>query len=47
VIDLPKKLTKEQHAAVDQLSEVMNGDPRAALFEAARHSTGAAPGADA
>jgi molecular chaperone DnaJ len=47
VIDLPKKLTKEQRAAVDQLSEVMNGDPRAALFEAARHSAGPAPGADA
>jgi molecular chaperone DnaJ len=35
VIDMPKKLSKEQRAAVDRLSEVMNGDPRAALFETA------------
>jgi molecular chaperone DnaJ len=47
VIDMPTKLTKEQRAAVDQLSEVMNGDPRAALFEATRRSTGPASEADA
>jgi molecular chaperone DnaJ len=47
VIDMPSKLTKEQRAAVDQLSEVMNGDPRAALFEATRRSSGPAPQADA
>ncbi len=32
VIDVPEKLTDEQEAAVEQLSKVMNGDPRAALF---------------
>ncbi len=32
VIDLPKKLTKEQKAAVDQLGEVLNGNPRARKF---------------
>ena len=32
VIDVPKTLSKEQKAAVDQLSKVMNGDPRASLF---------------
>jgi molecular chaperone DnaJ len=31
-IDVPEKLTDEQRAAVDELSKVMNGDPRAALF---------------
>jgi molecular chaperone DnaJ len=32
VIDVPASLTKEQEAAVDELSKVMNGDPRASLF---------------
>jgi molecular chaperone DnaJ len=32
VIDVPASLTKEQKAAVDELSKVMNGDPRADLF---------------
>jgi molecular chaperone DnaJ len=32
VIDVPKTLSKEQKAAVDQLSKVMNGDPRERLF---------------
>jgi molecular chaperone DnaJ len=32
VIDVPDQLTDEQRAAVDELSRVMNGDPRAALF---------------
>ena len=32
VIDVPATLSKEQEAAVDALSEVMNGDPRARLF---------------
>lgn len=35
-IDVPKKLTKEQEKAVQALSAVMNGDPRAALFDAAQ-----------
>jgi molecular chaperone DnaJ len=35
VIDLPSKLTKEQREAVDRLSEVMNGDPRADLYRTA------------
>jgi len=32
VIDVPEKLSKEQSEAVDKLSEVMNGNPRARLF---------------
>jgi molecular chaperone DnaJ len=32
VLDIPDSLTREQQAAVDQLSKVMNGDPRAKLF---------------
>ena len=47
VIDMPKKLTKEQQAAVDELAKVINGDPRAALFEAAGRSAPAGAGGDA
>lgn len=36
VIDVPASLTEEQQAAVDELAEVMNGDPRAALFTGGR-----------
>jgi molecular chaperone DnaJ len=32
VIDVPSKLSPEQTDAVEKLSEVMNGDPRANLF---------------
>ena len=32
VIDVPASLSTEQDAAVDQLSKVMNGNPRAKLF---------------
>ena len=32
VIDVPSSLSPEQTEAVDKLSEVMNGDPRAKLF---------------
>jgi molecular chaperone DnaJ len=32
VIDVPDRLTREQEKAVEQLSEVMNGNPRARLF---------------
>ena len=32
VIDVPEKLSPEQQAAIDQLSKVMNGNPRARLF---------------
>jgi molecular chaperone DnaJ len=35
-IDIPKSLTKEQRQAVDQLAEVMNGDPRRDLLARAR-----------
>ena len=35
-IQIPKSLTKEQQEAVDELSEVMNGDPRAELLDRAR-----------
>jgi molecular chaperone DnaJ len=31
-IDVPEQLTDEQSAAVEELSKVMNGDPRATLF---------------
>jgi molecular chaperone DnaJ len=32
VIDVPERLTREQEKAVEHLSEVMNGNPRARLF---------------
>jgi molecular chaperone DnaJ len=32
VIDVPAKLSNEQSEAVEKLSEVMNGNPRARLF---------------
>jgi molecular chaperone DnaJ len=35
VIDVPATLSPQQEAAVDELSKVMNGDPRAKLFPAA------------
>jgi molecular chaperone DnaJ len=41
VIDVPDKLSPEQQDAVDRLSQVMNGDPRAGLFAAAGASAGA------
>jgi hypothetical protein len=44
VIDVPESLSPEQESAVDQLSRVMNGDPRARLFDEAgreRASAGA------
>jgi molecular chaperone DnaJ len=34
LIDVPASLSKEQEEAVDELSKVMNGDPRAKLFPA-------------
>jgi molecular chaperone DnaJ len=38
-IEVPKSLTKEQEQAVEQLSKVMNGDPRADLLARARKET--------
>jgi molecular chaperone DnaJ len=35
VIDVPDTLSAEQSEAVDRLERVMNGNPRAKLFEAA------------
>ncbi len=35
VIDVPDALSAEQSEAIDRLSQVMNGDPRAPLFEKA------------
>jgi molecular chaperone DnaJ len=35
VIDVPEALSAEQSEAIDRLSQVMNGDPRAKLFEQA------------
>jgi molecular chaperone DnaJ len=32
VIDVPEKLSPEQDEAIDRLSKVMNGNPRAKLF---------------
>jgi len=43
VIDVPASLSKEEEKAVDELSKVMNGDPRAKLFPA---SAGASAGAE-
>src|SRR5207249_4458083 len=36
VIDVPASLSSEQEQVVDELSKVMNGDPRAKLFAAGR-----------
>ena len=50
VIDVPSTLSPEQTEALDRLSEVMNGDPRAKLFEsggAGGSSAGAAGSAGA
>jgi molecular chaperone DnaJ len=46
VIDVPSSLSPEQEEAVQQLSKVMNGDPRAGLFPATddRAEAGAASG---
>jgi molecular chaperone DnaJ len=35
-VQIPKSLTKEQQEAMDALSQVMNGNPRAALLDRAR-----------
>jgi molecular chaperone DnaJ len=35
VIDVPDTLSAEQSEAIDRLSQVMNGNPRARLFEKA------------
>jgi molecular chaperone DnaJ len=43
VIDVPASLSREQKAAVDELSKVMNGNPRARLF-AGRSADGAGAG---
>ena len=40
VIDVPASLSPEQREAVDQLSKVMNGNPRAGLFAQAGTTTG-------
>jgi len=47
VIDVPASLSPEQEAAVDRLSQVMNGDPRAKLFTNAATGDRAAAGASA
>jgi molecular chaperone DnaJ len=44
VIDVPEQLSDEQRAAVDELSKVMNGDPRAQLFANASTTTTTAAG---
>ena len=35
-VQIPKSLTEEQREAIDRLSEVMNGNPRADLLDRAR-----------
>src|SRR5579884_2424204 len=45
VIDVPSKLSPEQREAVDRLSEVMNGNPRAGLFAQAGASSSTGGGA--
>jgi molecular chaperone DnaJ len=40
VIDVPASLSKEEKQAVDELSRVMNGNPRTRLFAGARGSGG-------
>src|SRR5579862_1037998 len=49
VIDVPTSLSPEQEDAVDKLSQVMNGNPRAELFAKAgsRTKAGAAAGGEA
>ena len=42
VIDVPATLSPQQEHAVDELSKVMNGDPRARLFQAAEAASGKA-----
>jgi molecular chaperone DnaJ len=44
VIDVPENLSPEQREAVDRLSQVINGDPRAKLFARAGDGTRAAAG---
>jgi len=41
-LDVPEQLSDEQRAAVDELSKVMNGDPRAKLFAGAGQPAGEA-----
>ena len=36
VIDVPDKLSRDQEEAIDRLSKVMNGNPRADLFSKAK-----------
>jgi molecular chaperone DnaJ len=40
VIDVPESLSAEQSEAIDRLSQTMNGNPRARLFEQAGRSPG-------
>ena len=44
VIDVPDKLSPEQDEAIDRLSKVMNGDPRAKLFESMTGADGTKEG---
>ena len=44
VIDVPASLSAEQDEAVDRLSKVMNGNPRAKLFPNGQPSAKAAEG---
>ena len=46
VIDVPTSLSPEQQEALEKLSQVMNGNPRADLFAKAATQAGAASGAE-
>lgn len=41
VIEVPERLSKEQEQAIEALSKVMNGNPRAGLFQGAAQGTSA------
>jgi molecular chaperone DnaJ len=42
VIEVPKSLNDEQRLAVEELSKVMNGNPRESLLKAAAQTTAGA-----
>jgi molecular chaperone DnaJ len=46
VLDVPASLSKEQEQVVDELSKVMNGDPRAKLFPAGAGAASAGASAE-
>ena len=43
---MPKQLSSDQQSAVDELSKVLNGDPRAKLFAGSAAGASGAAGGD-